>query len=476
MFKKNRDQKIAYGLVLICSLVYISLVWNSNIWMDEAFTATLAHNSFIKVLYLSMMDTLPPLYNIILKITTSVFGYHIPVMKLTSVLPMIFTMLLGAGTIRKRFNLTTAIAFILCITGMPLMLYYGVEIRMYSLGFFFATASGIFCNEVICEDTKANWRKFIIFSVLAGYSHHFAFVAVGFMYLFLLLHYIFGDRKNLKKWFKCLAWTFLLYLPCCVITLIQITRVSGYFSMPDIDLHLFIQYATYPYMVGVMTASILCVLVMFSLLAYAVIRFIANRDRSSATIFSLCCFAVYYGVLLFGTAVSKVMTANIFVDRYLFFSTGLLWLFAAIQIGKLPEKIDIVFLGVLLFISVCSYKVEYNIEYGNSADEEITFLSQNIKEGDLFFDIGGHEEMQNCIPFLSLVSDGPELTYMYPLEDALAAAKANDVTLWISVLDGYEADYEQKMLIEVYGYTPTKVSDFEFDRYKCELYRLDSVK
>lgn len=133
-FKKN-EIKIVFTVFIILSAVYLSLVWNNNVWMDEAFTASLVHTDFRGVIERSMADTLPPLYNIILKLATDIFGYTIPVMKITSVVPMLLTLLLGATVVRKRFGFRTALLFMLFITFMPLFMYYGVEIRMYSLGF-----------------------------------------------------------------------------------------------------------------------------------------------------------------------------------------------------------------------------------------------------------------------------------------------------------------------------------------------------
>ena len=189
--KKNTvstEKKVIFTAFILLSAVYLSLVWNNNVWMDEAFTASLVHTDLAGVIRASMNDTLPPLYNIILKLATDVFGYTTPVMKITSVIPMILTLAVGAVTVRRRFGFSTAILFMMFVTFMPLMMYYGVEIRMYSLGFFFATASGVYAYEVISDPGRKNWALFTCFSVLAGYSHHFAFVTVAFAYFYLLLY------------------------------------------------------------------------------------------------------------------------------------------------------------------------------------------------------------------------------------------------------------------------------------------------
>ena len=471
-FPKIDEKKLIIAVFLFLCAVYFSLVWNNNVWMDEAFTASLVHTDFAGVITRSMEDTLPPLYNIILWLTTSLFGYTIPVMKITSVIPMILTLLIGATVVRKRFGVRTALLFMTCITFMPLMLYYGVEIRMYSLGFLFATASGIFAYEVICSPTRKNWIVFTCISVLAGYSHHFAFVTVAFVYFGLLLYHFIYDRKHIKNWFICLLFTFILYAPCLIVTLRQISRVNGYFSMPDVDLALFVQYALYPYTAGVLPASILCLLLVGAALFMAFHKTVFEKERSTETIFAIYCFVIYYGVLLFGTVVSKLMSANIFVDRYLFFSTGLLWLFVSVILGK-NDRIYVFCYVAALIIGVCTYFVVFKTEYSESADEEIAVLRANIGEGDIFYDIGGHEEMQNCIPFYTYVDkETDELSFVFPLERAISVSLERGTTLWLSVMDGYELSDKDKEMLKKNGLTLQKVADFEFDRYKCGFFKV----
>ena len=466
------EKKLIAVIAVVLSAVFIALVWNNNVWMDEAFTASLVHTDFAHVIKRSMADTLPPLYNILLKLATAVFGYSIPVMKLTSVLPMVLTVVLGATVVRSRFGFKTAVLFMLLITFMPLMLYYGVEIRMYSLGFFFATASGIYAYEVVKEPSVKNWAAFTVYSVLAGYTHHFAFVTVAFAYLYLLLYFIFFEKKRIVQWFKCLLATFVLYLPCLLVTLRQISRVNGYFSMPDIDLVTFARYAVYPYIVGFLPATVLCLLLMMSAVVIFAADVVVKKRRDSAKIFAACCFTVYYGVLLFGTVVSRIMTANIFVDRYLFFATGLLWLFVAIILSQKDETF-LAALFAVVFIGIFTCSLEIRTEYGNSATEEITFLRENVGEGDVLACIGGHEEMENCIPFYTYVDrDTPELEFVYPLDNAISVSKERGSTLWIAVLDGFEMSPEDIEMLRGSGLTPDKAADFEFDRYKCELYKV----
>lgn len=497
---KTRENIISYGLVLIGAIVYISLIFNRNVWLDEAFTASLVRTDMAGVLEKSMADTLPPLYNILLKLSTDAFGYTVPVMKLTSVIPMIITMLLSATVVRRRHGFKTSVLFTIALFTMPNLLFYGVEIRMYSLGFMFATAAGIYGYEVIADYNKKNLIIFSVVSALAGYSHHFAFVSVGFVFLFMLLYYFILDRENIKRWFFCLALTVVLYFPCLLVTLKQFKSVSGYFSMPDVTLKVFIKYARYPYTVGNTVSSIILLVSMIGLFVYTVVKvcsklrsevkdeaLLANENRSLSNandmnkisdnahmskmsvkndltdLYALSMFLVYYGVLIFGTIISKIMTANIFVDRYLLFAHGMLWLFFAIEAGKF-SKYYYVFVAVAVFAGICGYINEYEVEYSTNPDEVIAFLESDVNDGDVLYTIEDAEEMAFCLPFYD---EG--LTNYEDLSEAVEAADNAGATLWLTVMD--YSDYDFKELDE-YNLKAVEPRQFVFDRYTFTMYQL----
>ncbi|MCR5508445.1 MAG: hypothetical protein K6F34_07145 [Lachnospiraceae bacterium] len=464
-------------LLPLLSLVFISLTYNSNVWLDEAFTASLVRTDMQGVLKRSMEDTLPPLYNILLKLSTDAFGYTVPVMKLTSTVPMILTLLLGATVVRKRFGALTACMFMLAVTAMPNMLFFGVEIRMYSLGFLFATGSAVFAFEVLNSPSFINWAMFTLCSVLAGYSHHFAFITVGFIYLFILIYACIGQKGysgdkdakahpvRLAGFFICLCSTFILYFPCLLVTISQFKRVSGYFSMPRVTLPVFIKYCRYPYTVGFTLLSIVLLLSCIFLFARALIR----PGKTVNDAFSLYCFAVFYLVLLFGTAVSAVMSANIFVDRYLFFSLGLVWLFFSIEAGHLKKTV--IFFVILIEIStgIFSYIQAYSSEYAPGANETIGWLKDNVSNGDALYTLEEYEELAWCLTFYD-----PNLKNCETLKEAVDTA--GDGRIWLAVMNGYEDNEDYRGYsdeIKENGFTAAYIGTFRFDRYMFRMYSLE---
>ncbi len=180
-------------------------------------------------------------------------------------------------------------------------------------------------------------------------------------------------------------------------------------------------------------------------------------------IYALAMFLVYYGVLVFGTIVSKIMTANIFVDRYLFFAHGMLWLFFAIEAGQF-KKFYPVAVCILLFAGVCGYINEAKIEYDTNPDALISFLDENVESGDVLYTIEDSEEMAFCLPFYD---EG--LTNYEDLDEALAATESNESELWLTVIDYSDYNFDE---LSDRNLNAEYVDTFTFDRYTFDMYKV----
>lgn len=472
--KRINGKVITYILAIVGIITYISLIFNKNVWLDEAFTASLIRTDFINVIDRSIHDTLPPLYNIFLKLSTDLFGYSVPVMKIVSILPMAGAILLGSTFVYQRFGVKTSCLYIICIVSMPQLLYYGLEIRMYSLGFFFATGAGIFAVECIYT---AKWKYFLLLSVmtaLAGYTHHFALVSSGFVYLFFLI-YCFSTRKDLlQKWMASAFLAMGLYFPCFLITLKQMGNVHSYFSMPDVTLPVLIKYIRYPFTVGFTPLTLL----LAASMAFILLRFfIYPKNPMSFFLFSY--FAIYLCVLVFGAVASRIMSANIFVDRYLFPSFGLLWLFFSIEVGKLHTKEYSFFVAIALLVGVMSYQNIYKLEYTEGVEEMLAYFDENQAKYNGYLVPEGEYEVMECMTFYY-----PELI-PYTWRDKEVLRAEIDYTVEI---EEASADIWQQHLFYITerkdspippflkekGYSTSWIQDFHFDRYTFSLYHLNN--
>ena len=53
---------LIWGLIVFFSLLYVSLIFNYNIWTDEAFTLTLVQGNLKEIIEGTANDVHPPLY------------------------------------------------------------------------------------------------------------------------------------------------------------------------------------------------------------------------------------------------------------------------------------------------------------------------------------------------------------------------------------------------------------------------------
>lgn len=473
--KRINGKVITYILAIVGIMIYISLIFNENVWLDEAFTASLIRTNFINVIERSIHDTLPPLYNILLKLSTDLLGYSVPVMKIVSILPMAGTILLGSTFVYRRFGIKTSCLYIICIVSMPQLLYYGLEIRMYSLGLFFVTGAGIFAVECIYT---GKWKYFFLFSfmtALAGYTHHFALVSSGFVYLFFLIYCLWIRKDLLQKWILSASLALGLYFPCFLVTLKQMGSVHSYFSMPDITLPVLIKYMRYPFTVGFTPLTLL----LAASMAFVLLRFFIY-PKNSVSFFLFSYFTIYLCVLIFGAVASWLMDANIFVDRYLFPSFGLLWLFFSIEVGKLRAKEYGFFLTLALLIGVVSYHNQYKLEYTEGIEEVLTFFDKNKDNYDGYLIPEGEYEVMECMTFYY-----PELIpYTWRDKEILRAEIDYTVEIEESPADIWQKNLfyitEKKdspipPFLKEKGYSTSWIQDFHFDRYRFSLYHLNHL-
>lgn len=478
-FFKKVLPALTLAVPVIGAVAYFSLIFNNNLWLDEAFSAALIRGNMKEVLEASAADTLPPLYNVLNKIMTLIFGYHPWAMKLTSVIPMILLLVLSATVIRRRFGDLTSLLFSLCICGMPCFYFYGLEIRMYSLGMFFATACGIYGIELYHNageevSTLRKWANRILFLVCAlgaGYTHHFAFVAVGFVFLFLLI--VLAAKRRLTEWLLYLAVTVIGYFPCLLTTLQQMKRVGGYFTMPDITPHFVMQCIKMAFTTEFTPLSLL-LLTLFSLvilwgILQVVLILIREKKADTELTEGLLCFLVYPGVLIFGCLVTVVLHTNIFTDRYLVPSLALFWLGFSILASRLvrsnfvknstPQILLALILVLLIATDAKTYANQFAAEYQPGVLHMMSDFDEMLRDGDAYLIRESDYQIEICF------------RYYFPEFQKVNWEEADSVNgqLYYLEVPGFSEYMDE---ISQNGYLAEKVDDYRFDRYEFTMYRL----
>ncbi len=452
-----------FALGILSCTIYLSLIFNNNLWVDEAFTACIIRNDFLHMLDGTVSDTLPPFYNIFTWLLTSVLGYGSVVMKFSSVIPVILLALwLSPTRISGLYGEKAAALFTLCTASAPHLLHYGVEIRPYSWGLFFTTAAGVFALEILADSSKKNYGLFIAFTVLSGYTHQYALIPCAFIWLFLLagLFFISGKKEHvLKRWGISLAVSILLYIPMLILTFYQLKRASGYFSMEGLSPASFMSDLRFPFVTNITPLS----LFLLAVAAFIMITGLLRVRRNIRFAIPLCLCAVPFLTLLFGYAVSAVSDGSLFTARYLVPSLGLFWLgFSVAAADEEAPLTRIRSYGPIIILIACLiaiYPQEFREEYARGVDNMTEYFDENLKTGDGYIIYEDKYQIELC------------MRYYYPEFKKYDWDNASGCPgdLWYLEVKGFEDRLDEAA---AHGFTPEYISDMSFDRYSFSLYKL----
>lgn len=281
---------LLFGLSLIMLGKSVLLCFSNDIWYDELFTVGLAEHSYGELVRLTAADVHPPLYYCIVKLFADLCklvlpgaGTIIPA-KIVSVLPYFVLLLYAVTFIRKRFGMFTGGMFLFCVTAMPQLSAYTVEMRMYGWALLFVTAAflhgyALLENEVkrktvagmsrvderygkrntahgkrvdggkdgvgetASADDAVGRRQtrtrpfhavaFVLCGLAAAYTQYFACVAVVMIYLCILPAFWFRDRRRIREWLLYVAVSVICYVPWLFALVGQLGAVSeNYWILP----------------------------------------------------------------------------------------------------------------------------------------------------------------------------------------------------------------------------------------------------
>lgn len=381
--------KFCYALGAFGIVILLAFSFNYDIWSDEAFSMALSKHNYSDLIKLTAEDVHPPLYYIILK--AIVDGIHvlfpaIPaifVAKTVSVLAYVLLFAIIVTKVRRNYGQYVAALGVVCLVGMNRMMDFGTEVRMYSWGIFFVTLAFLVVKDVLEKCRFLDWAMFVVFSLCAAYTHYFACVAVGFLYIVLLWSIWKNDRKRLWQWIIASIITVVGYLPWLTILIGQLHEVSEDYWIDDLD------FGRVAMCVMSMINTPLLLLAIFYLLFMTVKSFrskLTNDDNIALTGILVPVFVFAVGVIV------SYLMRPIFIWRYLVPSFCCFWLGILILVNlKCNRQLRIIIAAIIVLtffgnIADFSYRqcvlINENqklMSFFNSQPEESAYI---IIEGD----------------------------------------------------------------------------------------------
>lgn len=379
MYGENAKRRYAIIFVILCLIFtasYISLIFNQNVWTDEAYTIELIRENTLRgIISSTANDVHPPLYYLMLKLFIIILGDSIPVYKFFSVVPMLLCFVLDATLIRRYWGEKTAVLFIFLINGVPCLLEYIIQIRMYSWAMLWVMWAGISAYGVYREQKISNQIQLIIASVCACYTHNYAMLSCVCIFITLAAVML----KKTKQWLVAGAIVSALYIPWLLVLYQQtVNRIGNYwiddFSVRDIPGYIEFWFGSdIPYsawMLGIL--SILGIV-------QCVMDILAGKEHGKE---ALCML----GIPVFTTAIGIIVSVLItpfFIARYIIPCIGLWALFAAVSFGKCNRRFQIALAIFMILMYIGAYKTNYQTEYESAkTDELLEFMNENLEDND----------------------------------------------------------------------------------------------
>lgn len=372
---------LIWGTVAFFTLLYFSLIFNYNLCTDEGFTMSLIRGNVGEIIAGTAADVHPPLHYLWTKLFFVIFGFNVPMMKVSAIIPMMLLMVYLAIVFRRWFGDKETFLVLLFLCCVPCTMRLVVQIRMYSFTLLFVTMCGIAAYTSYVRSEKKDWFSLIIGAVGAAYTHYFAFVAVLFVLGFLFLVICFKNRKLLKAWLLSVVAMFILYLPWIGTFISQITRVGGSYWIPEITPEVIWGYFIWLFDLQLVPGTVYVFLViLICSLVWCIVRIIKKGDKED--IYALLCMLIPVSVSVLGVIIS-IINEPIFRDQYILPSVGLLAVFVAIVIGKAKWKILLPIITFFLFVGAVQYKENYREEYKSSyIKQTLDFFEENLDEDD----------------------------------------------------------------------------------------------
>lgn len=373
--KHFRENRIYYILLIALPAAMTALISPfcraDYINYDSAYQFFLTRHNMQEIWRLLAEDYSPPLYTLILKASSSVFGGTLYVMRMTSAIFIAGMIFLALFPLRKAFGTKTAAvcAGMFMLSGINLMLVQ--EIRPTIAAYFFVSAAAVYAYLSFFSEERYPVVCMTVFSVLSMYVHNVGMLsALAFYITALLFSLCTKNYAKLKRFFISGCICAAAYLPWLTVVLKQFENVrNGYWknlshSFSDIldwtIKPVFIDFsssALYPVilaLIGISAVVFITKRIDFKNLKNAkhfrdieILDIKKHRDEYLKVLYLICLFAAPVIVL----ELFCLLVYPLIASRYFYIFSGIAVILMAVLISKCSGKIMLSLISAAIVIN-----------------------------------------------------------------------------------------------------------------------------
>lgn len=351
---------------------------------DEYFTFSVSHLPITDIITVTANDVHPPLHYLmckaVLKLAAMFHVNELFSLKLLSIVPYVLILVISATKIRKENGLFTAGLFGFSMVIMSDFFKYYLTVRMYSWAILFVLLTFIYAKEIITHPSKKSWVLLTAFAVLSAYTHYFAAITAGVIYLGLLIYIIARKRECLEYWAVSTLDAIVLYVPWLFALVTQLINVHNNYWIQQVNSNTVLMALGYfAYNTNILFGVIALLILLIIVVLY--IKYSENLSKKEQFT-DLSGIGVYFGTIILVIVISYVFKP-ILVIRYLLPATAVLWLTISIILGKIEDKkmfiISMVLISLLLISGIVTITTSIDPLYqtGMNQKEIIENITEN---------------------------------------------------------------------------------------------------
>ena len=215
-------------IVLGGALLRFAGLGSESIWLDEVTSILIARMDVPSMVAWTAADIHPPLYYFVLHFWLGFGESEFAVRSLSAVFG-VCTIVIVYALARELFDPGVGLLSALLLALSPMHIWYSQEARMYAM----VTALSLMASYLLVLALRTRktryWLGYLLFSVLALYTHYFALFVLLFQNLFIVLwlwrHK--AERHLWRRWLLIELGVGLLFLPWVPVIYRQVSGGGG---------------------------------------------------------------------------------------------------------------------------------------------------------------------------------------------------------------------------------------------------------
>lgn len=204
--KLAKKKELIFIILLTClgAFLRFNRLADQEFWKDEAFTGIIVKKSWAKAWNLTLNDTHPPLYNMLLKAWGELFGYTDFALRSLSVVLGTLTIPLVFYLVKKLQNLSRLTPYFaaIIVTANPFLVYYSQESRSYALLGLVTVLTTLALYQALTQpklQLSKNWLALSFLLTLGIFTHYIFFFTVLGVGLTICSYWLANHQLQLKN-------------------------------------------------------------------------------------------------------------------------------------------------------------------------------------------------------------------------------------------------------------------------------------